>query len=83
MDPRLKQLMNELGEAINDSLSESDQIAEVIARIKGEIDVFLILEATVGFNKPKPEEETAASRVVGGSGTGDGSDRASASTPAM
>jgi hypothetical protein len=75
VDPQLKHLMNELGEAINDSLSESDQIAEVIARIKaGGYDVFLILEATLGFNKPEPEEETAASRVVGGSGTGDGSD---------
>jgi hypothetical protein len=54
--------MKELGEAINDSLSESDQIAEVIARIKaGGYDVFLVLEATIGFNKQEPD--TAASRV--------------------
>jgi hypothetical protein len=56
--------MKELGEAINDSLSESDQIAEVIARIKaGGYDVFLVLEATIGFNKQ--EQDTAASRVPG------------------
>jgi hypothetical protein len=73
VDPRLKNLMKELGEAINDSLSESDQIAEVIARIKaGGYDVFLVLEATIGFNKQ--EEETAASRVAGTSRASDGSD---------
>ena len=44
--------MKELGEAINESLSESEQIAEVIAKIKsGGYDVFLVLEATIGFNK--------------------------------
>ncbi len=44
--------MKELGEAINESLSESDQIAEVIGKIKASgYDVFLVLEATIGFNK--------------------------------
>ena len=52
MNPQLKQLMKELGEAINDSLSESEQIAEVISKIKaGGFDVFLVLEATIGFNR--------------------------------
>ena len=42
--------MRELGEAINNSLSDSEQIAEVITRIKaGGYDVFLVLEATIGF----------------------------------
>jgi hypothetical protein len=58
LNPRLKQLMKELGEAINESLSESEQIAEVISKIKGGgYDVFLVLEATIGFNK---REETAS-----------------------
>ncbi len=53
--------MKELGEAINESLSESEQIAEVISKIKaGGYDVFLVLEATIGFNKH--EEQTAAVR---------------------
>lgn len=44
--------MNELGEAINESLAESERISEVIAKIKaGGYDVFLVLEATIGFNK--------------------------------
>ena len=52
MNPKLKQLMKELGEAINESLAESDQISEVISKIKaGGYDVFLVLEATIGFNK--------------------------------
>jgi hypothetical protein len=52
LNPRLKKLMKELGDAINESLSESDQIAEVISKIKSDgYDVFLVLEATIGFNK--------------------------------
>jgi hypothetical protein len=52
VDDRLKGLMQELGEAINSSLSESDEIADVITRIKaGGYDVFLVLEATIGLNQ--------------------------------
>jgi hypothetical protein len=58
VNPKLKQLMKELGEAINESLSESEQISEVIAKIKnGGYDVFLVLEATIGFNKTTEEAE--------------------------
>ena len=64
MNPKLKQLMKELGEAINESLSESEQISEVIAKIKsGGYDVFLVLEATIGFNKT--EEDTAPLAAAG------------------
>ena len=52
--------MQELGEAINESISDSDQIAEVIAKIKtGGYDVFLVLEATIGFNRREEDEATA------------------------
>ena len=55
--------MKELGEAINESVADSDQIAEVIARIKaGGYDVFLVLEATIGFNQ---RDEEAARRSPG------------------
>jgi hypothetical protein len=54
-------MMKELGDAINNSLSDSDQIAEVISRIKaGGYDVFVVLEATIGFNQHDEEEEEAA-----------------------
>jgi len=66
VNPRLKQLMKELGEAINESLSESDQIAEVIAKIKaGGYDVFLVLEATIGFNKRDEQTSTSKPTLVG------------------
>ncbi len=52
MDPQLKQLMKELGDAINESLSDSEQISEVVSRIKeGGYDIFLVLEATIGVSK--------------------------------
>ena len=52
LDDRLKELMQELGNAINESLSDSDRIAAAIGEIKrAGYDVFLVLEATIGFNK--------------------------------
>ena len=58
MDEPLKHLMQELGNAINDSLSESDRIAEAIGEIKkAGYDVFLVLEATIGFNRRNEEGE--------------------------
>lgn len=48
--------MKELGNAINESLSESERIAEAIGNIKQHgYDVFLVLEATIGFNKREDE----------------------------
>lgn len=58
LEERLKGLMQDLGNAINDSLSDSDRIAEAIGEIKREgYDVFLVLEATIGFNKRASENE--------------------------
>ncbi|HEY6349309.1 MAG TPA: hypothetical protein VI636_07865 [Candidatus Angelobacter sp.] len=57
--------MKELGAAINSSLSESDQIAQVITRIKEEgFDIFLVLEATIGFNRRDEENAPAPSELV-------------------
>src|SRR5690348_16053698 len=54
----LKHLMQELGNAINDSLSESDRSAEAIGEIKrAGYDVFLVLEATIGFNRRDENSE--------------------------
>jgi hypothetical protein len=58
VDKRLKSMMKELGDAINNSLSDSDQIADVISRIKaGGYDVFVVLEATIGFNQHDDEND--------------------------
>ncbi len=52
LDENFKRLIKELGGAINESLSESDKIAETLGRIRAAgYDLFLILEVTIGFNK--------------------------------
>jgi hypothetical protein len=57
VDQRLKNMMKQLGDAINNSLSDSDQIAEVVSRIKADgYDVLLVLEATIGFSQREDEE---------------------------
>jgi 4-aminobutyrate aminotransferase-like enzyme len=57
MDDNLKQLMKELGAAINDALSESEDISEAIQNVRNAgYDVFLVLEATIGFNKRSKSE---------------------------
>ena len=44
--------MEQLGHTINESISESDSIAEVIGEIKRQgYDVYLVLQATIGLNK--------------------------------
>src|SRR5580692_9533563 len=58
LEDRLKELMQELGNAINESLSDSDRIAAAIGEIKrAGYDVFLVLEATIGFNKREDKED--------------------------
>jgi len=58
VDKQLRSMIKELGDAINNSLSDSEQIAEVISRIKaGGYDVFVVLEATIGFNENDAGEE--------------------------
>src|SRR6267143_1071418 len=76
LEERLKILMQELGNAINETLSDSDRIAEAIGEIKrAGYDVFLVLEATIGFNRrddqdqgESSQEETAAPRTFEATG---------------
>ncbi len=52
MEDRLKSMMQDLGNAINESLSDSDGISGAICDIRDAgYDVFLVLEATIGFSK--------------------------------
>ncbi len=58
VDDNLKQLFQQLGEAMNQSLANSDVVASVIGQIKSSgYDVFLAFEATIGFSKHEDEEE--------------------------
>jgi hypothetical protein len=64
LDDNLKELMQELGNAINDSLSDSERIAAAIGEIKrAGYDVFLVLEATIGFNKRDESESESEADV--------------------
>src|SRR5437763_8534017 len=66
VEDRLKELMEELGHAINESLSDSDRIAGAIGEIKSAgYDVFLVLEATIGFNKRGEDGESNSASDVG------------------
>jgi len=52
VNPRVKELMKELADAISGSMSESEQVAQVIGKINDEgFDIFLMLEATVGVSR--------------------------------
>ena len=58
LDDNLKQLMKELGAAINDALSDSEDISEAIQNVRNAgYDVFLVLEATIGFNKRSKNDQ--------------------------
>lgn len=63
--------MKELGAAINEALSKSGEINEAIQNVKNAgYDVFLVLEATVGFNKrAKTEGSDEAVTQVFNTGT--------------
>lgn len=65
MNTRLKKLVQELGDSINSSLSGSEQVAQVVARIKEEgFDIFLVLEATVGLRPLEDEHPSDTLEVV-------------------
>jgi hypothetical protein len=52
MTSRLRELIQQLGEAIHESVIESEQIAGVVQDIrKYGFDVLLMLEATIGLNE--------------------------------
>lgn len=60
MDDRIKQLLKELGDAINESISESTDVNDRIQRIRDEgYNLYVVLDATIGLNKEDEPEESA------------------------
>ena len=56
MDEKIKQLLQELGTAINESISGSDDVNRHIQKIRDEgYDLYVVLDATIGLNKQEPE----------------------------
>ena len=58
MNQKVKNLIQKLGEAIHESVSESEHIAGVVRNIREQgFDVLLMLEATIGLNEVEEEAE--------------------------
>jgi hypothetical protein len=56
----LRELIQQLGEAIHESVIESEQIAGVVQDIRRHgFDVLLMLEATIGLNEVSSKEADA------------------------
>lgn len=58
MNGRIKELIQQLGEAIHESVSDSESISGVVREIREEgFDVMLMLEATIGLNEVSESAE--------------------------
>lgn len=69
MNQKVKNLIQKLGEAIHESVSESEHIAGVVKNIREQgFDVLLMLEATIGLNEVEAEEEEVGQPLRLGSG---------------
>ena len=57
LNQKVKHLIQKLGEAIHESVSESENIAGVVQNIREQgFDVLLMLEATIGLNEVDESE---------------------------
>lgn len=62
MNQKVKNLIQKLGEAIHESVSESEHIAGVVKNIRDQgFDVMLMLEATIGLNQVETESDASES----------------------
>ena len=69
MNQKLRKLVQQLGEAIHESVSESSQIAGVVADIRRQgFEVLLMLEATIGLNEIEEQPEGAVELANADSG---------------
>jgi hypothetical protein len=60
LNQKLRKLVQKLGEAIHESVSESEHIAGVVQDIRKQgFDVLLMLEATIGLNEVEQQPVAA------------------------
>ena len=65
LDDHLKQLLRELGHAINDTVSESERIVAAIAGVRAAgYDIVLKLDATIGLARRSPSEAGEPERIT-------------------
>jgi hypothetical protein len=61
VDDKIKQLLQDLGTAINESISGSEDVNRHIQKIRDEgYDLYVVLDATIGLNKQDGSEEGEA-----------------------
>jgi len=73
LNQNVKNLIQKLGEAIHESVSESEHIAGVVKNIREQgFDVLLMLEATIGLNEVEADtvEESSTPLLTDGSDSG-------------
>jgi hypothetical protein len=71
LNQKMRKLVQKLGEAIHESVSESELIAGVVQDIRKQgFDVLLMLEATIGLNE-LAEQQPAGSQEQSGVVVGD------------
>jgi hypothetical protein len=62
VDDKIKQLLQDLGTAINESISDSEDVNRHIQAIRDEgYDLYVVLDATIGLNKQGADDDTATS----------------------
>jgi len=65
LDDKIKQLLRDLGTAINESISGSDDVNRHIQKIRDEgYDLYVVLDATIGLNKQDDDEATVTSSTT-------------------
>ena len=65
MDDKIKQLLQDLGTAINESISGSEDVNQHIQRIRDEgYDLYVVLDATIGLNKQDADGDYDSTAVA-------------------
>ncbi len=67
LNKRLRSLIQKLGEAIHETVSESEDIASVVQDIRKQgFDVLLMLEATIGLNEVEQQPKQLPANATSG-----------------
>lgn len=65
MDEKIKQLLRDLGTAINESISGSEDVNRHIQKIRDEgYNLYVVLDATIGLNRNDEEDAPAETPVI-------------------
>jgi hypothetical protein len=65
VNQKVRNLIQKLGEAIHESVSESENIAGVVRNIRDQgFDVLLMLEATIGLNEVEQDDDEQPAEML-------------------